>query len=330
MASGVTNIDIEGTLNDHGRGGARHPLQRRGRRQITIGADGLVQSLNGDAIQEQAANATVNLTNLARSSPTRRPTRSCPAGRRPAAAFALNFNAALGAVGAPVTDFTSGGTITNGAVDNTTALIQSNSGDAIRLGSHETLINYGTIKGNGAGQRLHNNNNVLQRHLDRDALRHLARRAARQPGRRDQQTRSTSSARSRARSPASMSAWWMRPIWSSSTRWAVSSRPQRLGRRRRCDGRGARHRHGRELRHDPRRIRADLRPCRPDDGRWRCRRRRRRRRGDHHQSPERDHRGLGRERRARRHRRRRVSTATAAPTTAKASRSAAARSPMTA
>jgi predicted extracellular nuclease/methionine-rich copper-binding protein CopC len=157
VSAGSTTIDIEGTLNDTASGQRAINATLSAGGQITIGVNGSVQSLNADTIRVLAPNAKVDFTNLGQivSGSTVNVT---PNGSNPGTGFALSYNAVVGASGAPATDYTSGGVITNGAVNNTTALIQSNSGDAIRMGSHTTLINYGTIKGNGPVNDSNNNN----------------------------------------------------------------------------------------------------------------------------------------------------------------------------
>ena len=150
VTAGSTTIDIEGTLNDTASGQRAIRANLGGGGQITVGANGVVQSLDGNSIQVQSTNPTVNVTNLGQIVSLSSNTAISTGGPAPAgAAFALNFNAVVGAAGAPSTDFTSGGVITNGSAANTTALIRSDSGDAIRLGAHQTLINWGTIDGNG-------------------------------------------------------------------------------------------------------------------------------------------------------------------------------------
>ncbi|MCJ2035239.1 Hint domain-containing protein [Methylobacterium sp. J-068] len=156
VPSGSTTIDIEGTLNDTASG-ARAIRAALANGQILVGANGSVRALDGDAVQQQAftgANAavtsTVNLTNLGQIISDTSVTAITSTGATPpSAAYALNYNAAVGATNAPASDVTSGGVITNGSTTNTTALIQSNSGDAIRLGAHQTLNNYGVIRGAG-------------------------------------------------------------------------------------------------------------------------------------------------------------------------------------
>ncbi|GJD43432.1 hypothetical protein AFCDBAGC_1284 [Methylobacterium cerastii] len=155
VASGATTIDIEGTLTDT-VSGQRAIRAALGNGQILVGTNGIVRALDGDAIQAQAftgANAavsTVNLINLGQIlSATSITAIGTTGATPPSAAYALNYNAAVGATNAPASDFTSGGVITNGSEGNATALIRSDSGDAIRLGAHQTLVNYGTITGAG-------------------------------------------------------------------------------------------------------------------------------------------------------------------------------------
>ncbi|MGI4730628.1 MAG: beta strand repeat-containing protein, partial [Janthinobacterium lividum] len=148
--AGPVAVDIEGTLTDTASGQrainyANNPIPGT----ITVGTAGSVQSLNTDAIRVQSANGTINLNNQGQIIAGATPFTPAAGGTNPGTGFAVTYNAALGAAGAPATDYTSGGTITNGSAANTAALIRADNGDAIRLGSHETLVNYGTINGNG-------------------------------------------------------------------------------------------------------------------------------------------------------------------------------------
>ncbi|GJE25497.1 Hint domain-containing protein [Methylobacterium organophilum] len=161
VSSGTTTIDIEGTLNDTASG-ARAIRANIVSGRLVVGTNGRVQSLNGDAVQAQSATGRFDVANggqIISASSMGTPT---VGGSNPGTGFALNFNAVTGAANAPATDFTSGGVITNGAADNTAALIRSDSGDAIRLGSHQTLVNYGTINGNGPVNDSSTNNSFNQ------------------------------------------------------------------------------------------------------------------------------------------------------------------------
>ncbi|GJE70061.1 Hint domain-containing protein [Methylorubrum podarium] len=156
VTSGLTTIAVDGTLRND-TSGQRALRAALANGQISVGANGEIRALDADAIQAQAfsgANAGItsafNLTNLGRILSDTSITAITPSGAAPpGAAYALNFNATVGAPNAGSGDVTSGGTITNGSTANTAALIQSNSGDAIRLGAHQTLLNYGIIRGAG-------------------------------------------------------------------------------------------------------------------------------------------------------------------------------------
>jgi len=160
-AAGPVTVDIEGTLNDTASGQrainvANNPIAGT----IAIGANGRVQSLNQDAIRSQSVNGKIDLTNLGQIVASSANFTPGVGGTNPGTEFAITYNAALGAAGAPTTDFISGGTLTNGAPGNTAALIQSDNGDAIRLGSHQTLVNYGTINSNGPVNDAATNNSL--------------------------------------------------------------------------------------------------------------------------------------------------------------------------
>ncbi|WP_066649320.1 MULTISPECIES: beta strand repeat-containing protein [Sphingomonas] len=149
-ATGPVNVTIDGTLNFTSPGQrainyGNVPFNGT----ISVGASGVVQSLNGDAIRSQSARGQIDLTNLGQIIARSVAFTPSVGGTNPGTAFAITYNAALGANGALPTDFTSGGRIVNGSFGNSAALIRSDNGDAIRLGSHQTLINYGTINGNG-------------------------------------------------------------------------------------------------------------------------------------------------------------------------------------
>jgi methionine-rich copper-binding protein CopC len=149
VSGGAVAIDLEGTLNDTASGQRALNATLSAGGQITVGLNGTVQSLDADTIRVLAPNAKVDLTNLGHVVSKTSITAVSLGGTNPGTGFALNYNAVLGAAGAGAADYTSGGVITNGALDDTTALIESDSGDAIRMGSHMTLINYGTIKAAG-------------------------------------------------------------------------------------------------------------------------------------------------------------------------------------
>jgi len=148
--TGPVNLTIDGTLNDIASSQrainyANNPINGT----ISVGASGSVQSLNTDAIRSQSARGQIDLNNQGQIIASVTPFTPSFGGTNPGTGFAITYNAALGASGAPASDYTSGGTITNGSVGNTAALIRADNGDAIRVGSHQTLNNYGTINGNG-------------------------------------------------------------------------------------------------------------------------------------------------------------------------------------
>ena len=154
-STGPVNVDIEGTLTDtttaqRAINFGNQPIAS----SLLVGANGSVQSVNGDTVRFQSVNGTANLTNLGQilmtsAAFTPNGSGATPGSNNPGSAFAITYNAAIGAVGAPASDYTSGGTIINGSATNSLALIRSDNGDAVRLGSHETLVNYGAISGAG-------------------------------------------------------------------------------------------------------------------------------------------------------------------------------------
>ncbi|MBY0284297.1 MAG: Ig-like domain-containing protein [Sphingomonas sp.] len=148
--TGPINVTIDGTLNDTASTfRAINYTNSPANGTISVGASGVVQSFNGDTIRSQSQRGQIDLTNLGQIIARAAAFTPSVGGTNPGTAFAITYNAALGATGAPSTDFTTGGTINNGSVGNTTALIRADNGDAIRLGSRQTLNNYGTINGNG-------------------------------------------------------------------------------------------------------------------------------------------------------------------------------------
>ena len=146
---GAANVDIEGTLNDTGATQVAINYGTGTSGLITVGAAGTAQSINGNTVTVASVNGTVNLTNLGQILATTAAFTPAVGGTNPGTDFAVTYNTAKGASGADATDFTSGGTITNGSATNAAALIRSDNGDAIRLGSHETLVNWGTINADG-------------------------------------------------------------------------------------------------------------------------------------------------------------------------------------
>jgi VCBS repeat-containing protein len=116
---------------------------------VNIGDHGLIQATDNDALQYKGGVVSVN--NLGEivtlnSDGSINPDMVQGIGNG-ATGVALNFKNAHGATGA--VDHTSGGIINNGSADNDSALIRSDIGDAVELGTNMTLNNYGTISGNG-------------------------------------------------------------------------------------------------------------------------------------------------------------------------------------
>ena len=160
-ATGAT-VNINGSLIDNATG-ARAINVNTGTTgtTINIASTGTVQSLNAEAVRNQTVNGTTNLNNLGSIIGTSTVGTPSVGGTNPGNLHAVVFTNSVGTAGAPLTDLTSGGTITNGSASVTTALIRSDNGDAVRLGSHQTLVNYGTINGNGPVNDASTNNSLV-------------------------------------------------------------------------------------------------------------------------------------------------------------------------
>ena len=215
--AGPVNVDIEGTLNDTASGQRAINFGNQAiQSSLVVGAGGVVQSLNGDTVRFQSVNGTANLTNLGQilmtaTAFTPNASGASPGTNNPGAAFAVSYNAALGTAGAPATDYSSGGTITNGSTTNSLALIRSDNGDAVRLGSHETLTNYGAISGAGQINDSPDNNAFATNGQTSIATPYDISRGVRVNQVARLRSRSTISALSPARSMGSTSAWSMPP-----------------------------------------------------------------------------------------------------------------------
>ncbi len=96
---------------------------------ITINATGIVKAIADDAVQGRGGPVTLTNLGLLYSGPNSSitPTTAAVSGR------GLNLRDA------------SGGTVINGAANVTSALIRSDGGDAVRIGSNFTFTNYGTL-----------------------------------------------------------------------------------------------------------------------------------------------------------------------------------------
>ena len=155
-----TSIDIEGALN--GATGQRAIVETVLNGQLTVGAAGSIHTVDGDGFQfkqPSAGGGHANVLNLGAIVSGTSITTPSTATTSNVHGYALNFNAASGGAGA--VDHTSGGTITNGAAGaNTTALLESDSSDAVRLGANQTVTNYGVIIGKGPVDDASSNNNL--------------------------------------------------------------------------------------------------------------------------------------------------------------------------
>ena len=169
-AAGVT-VDIEGRLN-----GPLSPITSGqtaraidaattvGNDTLVIGAAGVVQTTNNDAVRFRTVNpaSPFTVTNSGQILVLNNAAAPSNTGGTPGDPInnghGLVLTAVQGATGAAATDYVSGATITNGSAGNTAALIRSSAGDAVRLGSHQTLVNYGTIDGNGPVNDVATNN----------------------------------------------------------------------------------------------------------------------------------------------------------------------------
>jgi VCBS repeat-containing protein len=143
-----TTIEIDGHLVS-ATPGARGMQVSLVNGTVNIGDNGLIQATDNDALQYKGGVVSVN--NLGEiitlnSHGSINPDMVQGIGNG-ATGVAVNFKNAHGATGA--VDHTSGGIINNGSADNDSALIRSDIGDAVELGTNMTLNNYGTISGNG-------------------------------------------------------------------------------------------------------------------------------------------------------------------------------------
>ena len=159
-STALTAIDIEGALN--GAAGQRAIVETVPTGQLTVGAMGVIHAVDGDGFQFKqplGGGGHADVTNLGSIvSATTITTPSATATTAPHG-YALNFNAATG--GAGVSDHTSGGVVVNGAAgSDTTALLESDSSDAVRLGANQTLTNYGVILGKGPVDDASSNNSL--------------------------------------------------------------------------------------------------------------------------------------------------------------------------
>lgn len=169
VATNGATIDIEGTLQ--GFQGSRaidgNPASVTGA-GVLVGASGLVSAVNADGVRFRAPTGGATITNLGQIVVTSNNAAPTDAGANMGTnvnlgnGHAVNITAMQGAAGASATDYTSGGTVTNGSTTNATALIRSSAGDAVRLGSHQTLLNYGTIDGSGVVNDTSANNALRQ------------------------------------------------------------------------------------------------------------------------------------------------------------------------
>ena len=161
-ATAATSVDIEGALV--GAAAQRGLIETVPNGQLTVGAAGSIHTTDADAfqfVQPAGGGGHANVANLGSIVSASTIGRPNTAGTGTTAhGYALNFNAATG--GAGVTDHVSGGTIANGSTTNATALIESDSDDAIRLGSNQTLTNYGKVVGAGPVDDSASNNNLKQ------------------------------------------------------------------------------------------------------------------------------------------------------------------------
>lgn len=142
-ASGTFNLTIDGTVSQAGTGrGIRTTSSGTPVFNITVSSTGVVKAVSDDAIQGRVG--TVNLTNLGTlySGPNLALTPSTVAN----AGRGLNLRDAAG------------GTVVNGSTTNSTALIRSDGGDAVRVGSNFAVTNYGTIAAYGVVNDASSNN----------------------------------------------------------------------------------------------------------------------------------------------------------------------------
>lgn len=128
-SSGTYTLTVDGTVSQAGTGRALRTSANNVTFNFTVGATGVLKAIGDDAFQ--ARGGTVNFTNLGTlySGPNLSvsPTTAVVSGR------GLNMRDAAG------------GTVVNGSVTNSTALIRSDGGDAVRIGANVAFTNYGVI-----------------------------------------------------------------------------------------------------------------------------------------------------------------------------------------
>lgn len=133
-SSGTITLNINGTASQAGSGRGIRSGTAAGSISVNIGANGLVKAVSDDAIQGRNTGA-FNLTNLGTlySGPniSGTPLATTVTGR------GLNLRDA------------GGGTVVNGSTTNSTALIQADGNDAVRVGVGFSFTNYGIIRANG-------------------------------------------------------------------------------------------------------------------------------------------------------------------------------------
>ncbi len=133
-SSGTITLNINGTASQAGSGRGIRSGTAAGSITVNIGANGLVKAVSDDAIQGRNTGA-FNLTNLGTlySGPniSGTPLATTVTGR------GLNLRDA------------GGGTVVNGSTTNSTALIQADGNDAVRVGVGFSFTNYGIIRANG-------------------------------------------------------------------------------------------------------------------------------------------------------------------------------------
>ncbi len=140
-------VDILGTLTNTASGQrAVNIAATTTTGEFFVGTEGSVLSLNADALRSQSVNGTIDIRNYGTIRSNTASFTPSVGGTNPGTAHALDVSAARGAIGAGATDYTSGGTIQNGVAGVTIyGLIRAANGDSVRLGSHQTLVNHGTI-----------------------------------------------------------------------------------------------------------------------------------------------------------------------------------------
>jgi autotransporter-associated beta strand protein len=130
-ASGTAELTVNGTVANTGTNRGIRSTDLGGNVVINIGEGGLVSAIGDDAIQGRNG-GSFTLTNLGTlyTGPNINATPATAANR---------------GRGLNVRDVGGGGTIVNGSTTNSTALIRSDGGDAVRIGSNFNFTNYGVI-----------------------------------------------------------------------------------------------------------------------------------------------------------------------------------------